>query len=160
MTPSRPYFFKAVLDWLIDNQCTPFLVVDATIAGVQVPQAFVEDGQITLNINPSAIANFEADDELISFNARFSGQPHLVLVPMAAVLGLFAKENGQGMAFPSEPAYEDLEATESIHPNDELELIEGFDNIVSEDGMDNSNKSDAQSSEAKAKKRSHLSVVK
>lgn len=151
MTPSRPYFFKAVLDWLIDNQCTPFLVVDATVAGVQVPTEFIEDGQITLNINPSAIANFEADDDLISFNARFSGQPHLVLVPMAAVLGLFAKENGQGMAFPAEPAYEvDEKHSEA---SSDLGLVAERDDALE---LEQKKSTDA----AAQKKRPHLSVVK
>lgn len=151
MTPSRPYFFQAVLDWLLDNQCTPFLVVDATVKGVQVPTEFIEDGQITLNITPSAIANFEADDKLISFNARFSGQPHLVLVPMTAVLGLFAKENGHGMAFPPEPAYEVEHEEASAHNAEEASETDQSELMAEKDGDDKP---------SKAKKRSHLSVVK
>jgi stringent starvation protein B len=107
MTPSRPYFLRAVFDWLLDNGCTPFLAVNADFPAVEVPAEFIEDGQITLNISPSAVANFHMDNEFIMFNARFSGVSRSITVPIGAVLGIFAKENGQGMAFPDEPAYLD-----------------------------------------------------
>ncbi|WP_026971532.1 ClpXP protease specificity-enhancing factor [Aliagarivorans marinus] len=109
MTPNRPYLLRAFYDWLLDNELTPHLVVDATRPYVNVPQQFVENGQIVLNIAPSAIVNFNMDLEQLSFNARFGGQPFEVYVPMAAVIAIYARENGAGTVFDSEPAYDQAE---------------------------------------------------
>lgn len=105
MTPRRPYLVRAFYDWLVDNDLTPHLVVDATLPGVKVPMEFVSDGQIVLNIAPRAVGNLELGNEAISFNARFSGRPHSVIVPMYAVLAIYARENGAGTMFDPEPAY-------------------------------------------------------
>ncbi len=112
MKPSRPYLVKALQEWLIDNDCTPHMAVDATIKGVMVPEQFVNDGQIVLNISPSAVMNFLADDAAVSFNARFGGVPMNVYVPMAAILAIYAKENGAGMGFGMEPGAEYYEFAE------------------------------------------------
>jgi len=106
MTPRRPYLARAFYDWLVDNDLTPHLVVDATLPGVKVPMEFVSDGQIVLNIAPRAVGNLELGNEAISFNARFSGRPHTVIVPMYAALAIYARENGAGTMFEPEPAYE------------------------------------------------------
>ncbi|NRB39823.1 MAG: ClpXP protease specificity-enhancing factor [Pseudomonadales bacterium] len=106
MTPTRPYFLRAIYDWIVDNECTPYLAVYADAEGVEVPREYVENGEITLNISPGAVANFHMDNDYVLFNARFNGISQSVAVPIAAVLGVFAKENGQGMAFPEEPGYE------------------------------------------------------
>jgi len=106
MKPSRPYLFRALYEWLLDNECTPFVAVDARIAGVVVPEQFVQEGQIVLNINPSAVQNLHMDDEALSFNARFGGVPMNVYVPMAAVVAIYAKENAMGMGFGIEPGAE------------------------------------------------------
>ncbi len=103
MTSSKPYFVRALYDWIVDNNCTPYLLVDATRTGVVVPQDYVKDGSIVLNIAPGAVVEFNMLDDAVSFNARFSGQPMDVWVPMGAVLGIYAKENGQGMMFDPEP---------------------------------------------------------
>ncbi|HEY9032709.1 MAG TPA: ClpXP protease specificity-enhancing factor [Pseudomonadales bacterium] len=102
MTPARPYLLRAVYQWIVDNHCTPYLAVDATVADVSVPQEYVEDGQITLNVSPTAVAQLHMDNDCVSFNARFAGTPRSVMVPMLAVIGIYARENGQGMAFPDE----------------------------------------------------------
>ncbi|MFC3033030.1 ClpXP protease specificity-enhancing factor [Pseudoalteromonas fenneropenaei] len=99
MTPNRPYLLRAFLDWIIDNQCTPHVVVNAEYASVQVPRQFVQDGQIVLNISPSAVTQFSMDNQALSFNARFSGQPMQVYVPMGAILAIYARENGEGTVF-------------------------------------------------------------
>lgn len=112
MTPRRPYMVRAVYDWILDNQLTPFLVVDAEIPGCQLPWEFVQDGQIVLNITPTAVANLVIGNDQLTFNARFSGKPHQVFVPMAAVLALYARENGAGSLFEHEPAYDHLLTTE------------------------------------------------
>lgn len=102
MTPTRPYLLRAVYEWIVDNDCTPFLAVNADWPGVDVPADYVEDGQITLNVSPGAIAGLQMADDAVSFNARFSGTPRSLYVPMGAVIGIYARENGQGMAFPEE----------------------------------------------------------
>ncbi len=105
MTPRRPYLLRAFYDWLVDNDLTPHLVVDATLPGVKVPMEFVSDGQIVLNIAPRAVGNLELGNEAVSFNARFSGRPHSVIVPLYAALAIYARENGAGTMFEPEPAY-------------------------------------------------------
>jgi stringent starvation protein B len=99
MTPSRPYFVRAVYEWLNDNNMTPYLLLDATAPGVRVPTQFVKDGRITLNIAPGAINNLFIRNEGISFGARFSGSPMQIDAPMTAVLAIFARENGEGLFF-------------------------------------------------------------
>lgn len=99
MTPSRPYLVRALHEWILDNQCTPYLLVDAGLQGVQVPQEFVNDGQIVLNISPAAVQNLLIDNDGLSFNARFGGVPMSVFVPVVAILAIYARENGQGMVF-------------------------------------------------------------
>ena len=105
MTPSRPYLLRAFYEWLLDNDMTPHLLVDANARMVQVPQQFARDGQIVLNIAPQAVVAFTMDKEAVSFNARFGGVPQQVYIPMAAVLAIHARENGVGTFFPPEPAY-------------------------------------------------------
>lgn len=99
MTSSRPYLVRAMYEWIVDNNCTPYVLVDAHAPAVQVPQQYVENGQIVLNIAPGAVANMELGNELMRFNARFGGVPTDVLVPIAAIRGLYARENGRGMVF-------------------------------------------------------------
>ncbi|MFL1802101.1 ClpXP protease specificity-enhancing factor [Plesiomonas shigelloides] len=106
MKPRRPYLVRAYYDWLLDNNLTPHLVVDAMLPGVQVPMDFVRDGQIVLNIAPRAVGNLELGNDAIRFNARFGGIPQQVDVPMAAVLALYARENGAGTLFEPEVAYD------------------------------------------------------
>lgn len=103
MNSSRPYLVRALYDWINDNQSTAYIVVDATLPGVFVPEDFVSDGQITLNVGPSAVQNLQLLDEHIEFSARFGGVPMSVHVPMAAVLAIYAKESGEGMSFGREP---------------------------------------------------------
>ncbi|EHD23438.1 MULTISPECIES: ClpXP protease specificity-enhancing factor [Brenneria] len=106
LSPRRPYLLRAFYDWLLDNQLTPHLVVDITLPGVMVPMEFARDGQIVLNIAPRAVGGLELADDSVRFNARFGGVPRQVSVPMAAVLAIYARENGAGTMFEPEPAYE------------------------------------------------------
>ncbi len=103
MTSSRPYLLRALWDWITDNGMTPHLLVDATVDGAVVPDAFVEQGKITLNVGPNAVQGLELGDEFVAFSARFAGTPMDVFVPLAAVMAVYARENGQGMMFGSEP---------------------------------------------------------
>jgi len=102
MTSNRPYLIRGLYEWLLDNDLTPHLLVDANHEHVQVPGQFVEEGRIVLNINPSAVMNLVMANDLISFSARFGGKETDVLIPPAAVLGIYARENGRGMLFPDE----------------------------------------------------------
>lgn len=86
-------------EWMSDNALTPHVVVDAGQDGVEVPSQFVSDGRIVLNVGLSATQGLSLGNEALSFNARFGGQPRHVHVPMAAVLGIYARETGQGMLF-------------------------------------------------------------
>ncbi len=104
MSSNRPYLLRAIYDWLVDNGCTPHLVVDANDPRCVVPRAFVKDGAIVLNITPSAVRDLSLGNEWIMFSARFAGVAQEVTVPLAAVRALYARENGQGMAFEAEPA--------------------------------------------------------
>jgi stringent starvation protein B len=104
MTPSRPYIMRALYEWIVDNGCTPYLLVDAGIRGVEVPRQYVKDGQIVLNISPSAVIDLNIHNDFVMFNGRFGGVPTDIVVPVGAVIGIYARENGQGMVFePEEP---------------------------------------------------------
>jgi stringent starvation protein B len=102
MTPSRPYLMRALNEWILENDCTPYVLVDAGMPGVQVPEDYVDNGQIVLNISMSAVKSLLIDDDGLSFNARFGGVPIDLYVPMVAILAIYAKENGQGMVFGNE----------------------------------------------------------
>jgi stringent starvation protein B len=102
MTSNRPYLIRALYEWLVDNGLTPYLLVDAQRDDVQVPAQYVEDGRIVLNTSPSAVRGLELGNELITFEARFSGSSFAITLPPAAVLGVYARENGKGMLFPDE----------------------------------------------------------
>jgi len=101
-TSDKPYLFRALYEWIIDNEGTPYLLVDATKANVQVPRHLVKDGQIVLNASPNAIRDWFTDNSAISFNTRFSGKAENIYIPMKALLAIYAQENGLGTAFPEE----------------------------------------------------------
>lgn len=106
MSPRRPHLLRAHYDWIIENDLTPHLVVDVNIVGVQVPMEYAHDGQIVLNISSRAVDNLELTPYQVLFSASFGGIPRKVRVPMAAVIAIYARENGAGMMFEPEPAYE------------------------------------------------------
>jgi stringent starvation protein B len=103
MTSHRPYLLRALNEWIADNNMTPHLLVDATRAGVQVPSQAVSDGKVVLNIAERAVARLLIDNDAVSFTARFGGVSHPVVVPISAVLAIYARETGQGMALPEDP---------------------------------------------------------
>ncbi|MCW9012671.1 MAG: ClpXP protease specificity-enhancing factor [Gammaproteobacteria bacterium] len=103
MTSSRPYLIRALYQWIVDNGVTPYILVDAAFPGVDVPPQYIQDNKIVLNIAPMAVQTLTLGDNEISFNARFSGKPTDLYVPIEAVLAIYAKENGQGMMFTEEP---------------------------------------------------------
>lgn len=111
MTSNQPYLFRAIYDWIIDNNMSPYVLVNAEVPQVKVPQQSINDGQIILNISPSAVVAFHADNDALSFSARFSGVEQSIYIPMPAILAIYAAENGQGMAFSLEE--ESLEESNS-----------------------------------------------
>ncbi len=102
MKSSRPYLVRALYDWIVDNGCTPFVLVDAHRSGVEVPQQYVKNGEIVLNVSPGAVANLLMSNDDLRFRGRFGGVPVEIVAPMAAILGIYARENGQGMVFEPE----------------------------------------------------------
>jgi|TARA_B110000438_G_scaffold300774_1_gene353959 stringent starvation protein B len=102
MSSSRPHIVRALYEWILENECTPYLLVNAFDDNVEVPQEHVKDGQIILNIAPSAVQNLVIRNEAVDFDGRFAGIPKRVYVPITAVMGIYAKENGQGMIFETE----------------------------------------------------------
>ena len=149
MTAKRPYLMRALYDWIVDNQLTPHLVVDATIVGTKVPQQFVQDGQIVLNISPTAVVGLQLMDTEVRFNARFGGQPMEVIVPMTAALAIYARENGAGAMFEAEPQLDKMPQAEESEetPSVSLDTVEG-------------NKPEQSSSKSSSKKKPNLKVIK
>ena len=102
LNSSVPYLIRAINEWIMDNGCTPYMIVDATVDDVSVPREHVKDGQIVLNISPRAIRDLSISEEYVMFSGRFSGVAHEIYAPIGAVMGIIAKENGEGMWFPRE----------------------------------------------------------
>ena len=107
-SPKRPYLLRAYYDWLVDNSFTPYLVVDATYLGVNVPVEYVKDGQIVLNLSANATGNLQLTNDFIQFNARFKGVSRELYIPMGAALAIYARENGDAVMFEPEEVYDEL----------------------------------------------------
>jgi stringent starvation protein B len=112
LTPTKPYLIRALHEWCTDNGLTPHMLV-AVNAETRVPSAYVKDGEIVLNLNYSATRDLLISNEAVTFSARFNGKATNLYIPMNAVRGLFARENGQGMFF-------EVEAEETADTPDEL----------------------------------------
>ena len=117
MNSNRPYLLRALYDWICDNHLTPYVLVDTSGEDLNVPQDFVEDNRIVLNISPSAVRDLDLSNDYINFKARFSGQSMSVYFPVEAVLAIYAKENGRGMIFPDEE--QEIEANDEAVSNTE-----------------------------------------
>ena len=118
LTPTRPYLARAIYEWICDNNLTHYLLVDATKPYTDVPTQFIQDGQIVLNIVPHAVHKLNMSNDAVTFSARFGGVSRDIYVPFNAVLGLYAKENGQGLFFDPEEysnAQSDENPVESNH---------------------------------------------
>ena len=147
ITPNRPYLLRAYYEWLMDNHFTPHVVVDAFVEGTQVPQQFVKDGQIVLNISTGAVMGLQMNNDAVEFNARFGGVPQQVYLPMASIIAIYARENGAGTVFDMEDAYT---------PNDEPKATSpGLASVDSK-----AEKPQATKADEKPKRKSHLTVAK
>ncbi len=118
MLSTRPYLIRAFYDWIVDSACTPYLMIDATVPRCKLPQEFVENGQITLNVSPKAIRDLEISHDTLKFRASFSGVVHILSVPVHAVLAVYAQENQQGMFFDAEEENYFFEGSEREENND------------------------------------------
>lgn len=108
LIPTKPYLLRALHEWCVDNDLTPHLIV-AVNAQTRVPMAYVKDGEIVLNINYSATKDLHIDNDSVVFSARFGGVSQNIYVPMSAVRGIFARENGQGMFFEADLEQEEIQ---------------------------------------------------
>ena len=118
VTSKRPYLIRAMHEWMTDNALTPYVVVAADAEGLLVPEQYASDGKIVLNVSYAATRNFTLADDRMSFEARFAGVAQRVDVPLSAVIGIYAKESGQGMIFSDDDATptESAEPSESVLP--------------------------------------------
>ncbi|WP_368312126.1 ClpXP protease specificity-enhancing factor [Luteibacter sp. CQ10] len=132
MTSNRPYLLRAIYDWISDNGLTPYVLVDAGQPGVKVPAHVIKNGQVVLNLAMRAVANLDLGNDRIAFQARFSGVSQSIVIPVSAVLALYAQENGQGMMFPAD------ENEESAPAADGLEVVEGSAEAPATGGDDDS----------------------
>jgi len=116
MTSNRPYLIRALYEWLVDNDLTPYLLVDANRDEVHVPTRYVEEGRIVLNVSPSAVRDLSLGNDLVAFEARFGGSAFAISLPPDAVLGVYARENGKGMLFPDEGVQDEPEPPQPDKP--------------------------------------------
>lgn len=143
MTSTKPYVVRAFYDWISDNQLTPYIAVDVNVYGVLVPMAYVTDGQITLNIAPSAVGSISMVGEQIEFSARFGGKLEHLVIPYGAVAAIYAKENGAGTSLAIE------------HPEPEEESSGSLSSVTSEPESSTTDKAKPSS-----KGRASLKVIK
>lgn len=174
MTPKEPYLIRAFHQWILDNDCTPYIVVDTYQEDVEVPQAYVQpDGQITLNISPSATGNLSLSDNAIEFAARFGGKPHHLYIPCRAVLAIFAKETGEGTGFAVRPPQDVEHEQPQAEPvakgpklaavkteDDQIAAQEDNDSAEALEPTDSTLEDSASADKQPKRKGSHLSVVK
>ena len=152
---TKPYLIRAIYEWCVDSGFTPYLSVVVTDQ-VKVPRAFVRDGQIVLNIAPHATHQFVLDNEAMSCQARFGGAAHILYVPIDSIQAIYARENGQGMAFDVGAAAAEDE------PDAEAPLLEaepGVDSIEDE-GADGTSTEPEDDGPPRPGGRGHLRIVK
>ena len=109
MLPRKPYFLRAMHQWIVDSGSTPYMVVDVNAADVEIPPGYAQDGKLVLNISYEATSGLDLGAEAVQFDARFGGVSRHVRVPMAAILAVYAHESGQGMLFDAEGEPQDGE---------------------------------------------------
>ncbi|WP_184681102.1 ClpXP protease specificity-enhancing factor [Pseudomonas fluvialis] len=117
MNSSRPYLVRALYEWIVDNNCTPHILVNAEYAGVKVPAGFAKDGQIVLNVSPNAVRYLQMENAAVSFEGRFGGVPQSLYIPIQALMAIYARENGQGMVFEVDGEGEDDAGPEDDGPS-------------------------------------------
>ena len=107
MTSSKPYLVRALYEWILDNDTTPYILVSTSSDQVLIPPGISNDGKVVLNLAPAAIQNLEMTNEHVSFSARFNGVAENIYCPISSLLAIYARENGEGMMFPAEESDDD-----------------------------------------------------
>lgn len=102
MTSSRPYLIRALYEWIVSNDCSPYLLVNTTVEGAVIPAEYTTKDKIILNVSPRAVKDLDLGNQTVEFAARFSGKPCNIVVPIRAVMAIYALENGRGMVFNDE----------------------------------------------------------
>ena len=118
MNPLKLYLLRAVHDWAVDNGFTPHVLADANAAGVRIPPGYADNGRIVLNVHPQAVNRLEFAGDALRFSARFGARSVRIEIPYAAVLAVYARENGQGITFPETPAGGDPDSVPGDNPPD------------------------------------------
>jgi len=130
MLSNKPYFLRGLYQWIVDSHCTPYIMVSIDFPKVQVPQDYVQDGRIVLDISPEAIRDLEISNKSLSFTASFGGVVQEIYAPMPSIMAIYAMENGRGMSFEDEvydpDAFSDDEEAESTEIGDRghLHIVE------------------------------------
>jgi len=106
MTSNKPYLIRALYEWLVDNDATPYIMVDTTHSGIDIPDGIDKDGQVVLNIAAGAIQGLEMSNEFIAFSARFNGTSRNLYIPVKAVMAIYSMEDGEGMMFADDTSAE------------------------------------------------------
>jgi stringent starvation protein B len=117
VTSKRPYLIRAMHEWMTDNNLTPFIVIDAAAEGVSIPEQYVSDGRVILNVSYSATQDLTVGEDLMSFETRFEGRSRHLDMPTAAILGIYAQESGQGMIFTEEELVPDGDESADAGPD-------------------------------------------
>lgn len=159
MSSNKPYLVGAFYDWISDNDLTPYIVVDVNVYGVLVPMAYVNDGQIVLNIASSAVGSIALGADAIEFSARFGGKLEHMTVPYGAIAAIYAKENGAGTSLPIEhPSDDDISVKEDFNAKPSTQVKPSLSSVSSV-GNTTEPKKHAKS-KAKAKGKANLKVIK
>lgn len=117
--PKRPYLLRALYDWIVDSELTPYLLVTVDQEAVQVPQEYVSEGKIVLNVSPMAVRDLDLGQDAVAFSGRFGGRPFPIHLPMASIQAIYAKETGEGMMFEPEHLDPDPSGPDSEPPDAE-----------------------------------------
>ncbi len=123
MTSLKPYLLRSIYEWIIDNNLTPHLLVDASHPHAVLPEDYIDDGKIVLNMRPEAIQSLSLGNTTVEFNTRFNGQSMHIIAPVPAVLAIYAKENGKGMVFDQEDEDDSEPPPENKPPRSHLRVV-------------------------------------
>ncbi|NOQ16807.1 MAG: ClpXP protease specificity-enhancing factor [Methyloprofundus sp.] len=123
MTPLKPYLIRSIYDWIIDNNLTPHLLVDATHPHAALPEEHIEDDKIVLNVRPEAINELSLGNTTVEFNARFNGQSMHIIAPVPAIMAIYARENGKGMVFDQEEGDNTSPPPDDTPPRSHLRVV-------------------------------------
>ncbi|MDP6123157.1 MAG: ClpXP protease specificity-enhancing factor [Arenicellales bacterium] len=154
---TKPYLIRAIYEWAMENGFTPQILVDAQVSGVDVPEGYVNEGKIVLNIQNQAVQHLELGNELVSFSARFGGVPVQISVPVDAVLAIYTRENGDGLSFVSKDPNVETEGEESQEESQEESRKESREESPESDSGDDGGPDTDGSG---PKRGSHLKLVK